>query len=54
MLKKPQNQAVRFVLALLILTACSVLILFSGPGFHFVAQVILSFILLFFLFWLVT
>jgi len=44
----------RLVLAFLILLAASVLILFTGPGFGFVWQVILSGILLFFLFWLIT
>jgi len=44
----------RLVLAFLILLAASVLILFTRPGFGFVCQVILSGILLFFLFWLIT
>ncbi|PIQ99200.1 MAG: hypothetical protein COV66_15130 [Nitrospinae bacterium CG11_big_fil_rev_8_21_14_0_20_45_15] len=48
------SQRTRLVLAFLILCAATFLILFTGPGFNFVLQVILSFILLFFLFWLIT
>ena len=44
----------RHILAFLILCASSVLILFTGPGFSFVWQVVLSAFLFFFLFWLVT
>ncbi len=44
----------RMILAFLILLTCSIAILFTGPGFGFVWQVILSGVLLFFLFWLVT
>jgi hypothetical protein len=44
----------RMITAFLILLACSIAILFTGPGFGFVWQVILSGVLLFFLFWLVT
>ncbi|MBT5549984.1 MAG: hypothetical protein HOJ79_05845 [Nitrospina sp.] len=48
------KQRTRLILAFVILCACSFLILFTGPGFSFVWQVILSSILFFFLFWLVT
>jgi hypothetical protein len=48
------KQSTRLILAFLILCACSVLILFTGPGFSFVWQVVLSGVLFFFLFWLVT
>jgi len=48
------KQSTRLILAFLILCLCSVLILFTGPGFSFVWQVILSGVLFFFLFWLVT
>ena len=48
------NQKTRLILAFVILCVCSVLILFTGPGFSFVWQVILSSVLFFFLFWLVT
>jgi hypothetical protein len=44
----------RLILAFLILCTCTVLILFTGPGFGFVWQVVLSSILFFFLFWLIT
>ncbi|NIW07606.1 MAG: hypothetical protein GWN38_18160 [Nitrospinaceae bacterium] len=44
----------RMILAFLILSICTILILFTGPGFGFVWQVILSGVLFFFLFWLVT
>ena len=44
----------RLVLAFLILLAASVLILFTGPGFGFIWQVLLSGFLFFFLFWLIT
>ena len=48
------KQRTRLILAFVILCVCSVLILFTGPGFSFVWQVILSSVLFFFLFWLVT
>ena len=44
----------RHILAFFILCVSSVLILFTGPGFGFIWQVILSSFLFFFLFWLVT
>ncbi len=44
----------RLILAFVILSICTVLILFTGPGFDFIWQVILSGILFFFLFWLIT
>jgi hypothetical protein len=48
------KQRTRLILAFVILCVCSVLILFTGPGFGFVWQVILSGILFFYLFWLIT
>jgi hypothetical protein len=48
------KRSTRLILAFLILCACTTLILFTGPGFSFVWQVILSGILFFFLFWLIT
>ena len=48
------KQRKRLIIAFIILCAASVLILFTGPGFNFVWQVILSGILFFFLFWLIT
>ena len=48
------KQSTRLILAFVILCLCTVLILFTGPGFNFVWQVILSSVLFFFLFWLVT
>ena len=44
----------RHILAFIILCVSTVLILFTGPGFGFIWQVILSSVLFFFLFWLVT
>ncbi len=44
----------RIALAFITLCACTGLILFTGPGFPFALQVVLSTLLLFFLFWLVT
>ena len=40
----------RHILAFVILCVCTVLILFTGPGFGFIWQVIISSILFFFLF----
>ena len=48
------KQRTRLIIAFLILCAASVLILFTGPEFDFVWQVILSSFLFFFLFWLIT
>ncbi|MDA0691008.1 MAG: hypothetical protein O3A78_02710 [Nitrospinae bacterium] len=48
------KQRTRLILAFIILCVCTVLILFTGPGFGFVWQVILSGILFFYLFWLIT
>ena len=44
----------RLIIAFVILCVSTVLILFTGPGFNFVWQVILSGVLFFFLFWLIT
>jgi len=44
----------RLILAFVILCAATGSILFSGPGFGFIWQVVLSGFLLFFLFWLIT
>lgn len=51
---KPFKKKTRLILAFVILCACTVLILFTGPGFGFVWQVLISCILLFVLFWLIT
>ena len=48
------KDSTRRALAFIILCACTVLILFTGPGFSFGLQVVLSCLLLFFLFWLAT
>ena len=55
--KEPEpvlKQRTRLIIAFIILCAASVLILFTGPEFNFVWQVILSGFLFFFLFWLIT
>jgi hypothetical protein len=44
----------RLIIAFVILCCATVLILFTGPGFNFVWQVVLSSFLFFFLFWLIT
>ena len=41
-------------LAFVVLCLCTVGILYTGPGFNFALQVVLTFILLVFLFWLIT
>ena len=48
------KKSTRLILAFIILCVCTVLILFTGPGFSFVWQVILSSLLFFTLFWLIT
>ncbi len=48
------KQRTRLILAFVILCAATISILFTGPGFGFIWQVVLSGILLFFLFWLIT
>ena len=53
-MKKPLSHKFRLILAFVILCACTILILYTGPGFNFAVQVLLSCILLFLLFWLIT
>jgi hypothetical protein len=48
------KHSIRKAIAFIILCACTVLILFTGPEFGFGLQVVLSCLLLFFLFWFVT
>jgi hypothetical protein len=48
------KQRTRLILAFVILCAATASILFTGPGFSFIWQVVLSGALLFFLFWLIT
>ncbi len=48
------KQRTRMILAFVILCAATGLILYTGPGFSFVWQVVLSCLLMFFLFWLIT
>ncbi|MBI4384434.1 MAG: hypothetical protein HY579_10425 [Nitrospinae bacterium] len=50
--KLTKNQ--RAILGFVILCLCTVLILYTGPGFNFALQVVLASMLMFFLFWLVT
>jgi uncharacterized membrane protein YhfC len=52
--KSVLKQRTRLILAFVILCAATGSILFTGPGFSFIWQVILSGALLFFLFWLIT
>jgi hypothetical protein len=52
--KPVMKDSTRRALAFIILCACTILILFTGPGFSFGLQVVLSCLLLFFLFWLAT
>jgi len=51
---KPLKQGHRNLIAFAILCLCTFLILYTGPGFNFGLQVILSGLLLVFLFWFVT
>ncbi|MBI4388915.1 MAG: hypothetical protein HY580_01935 [Nitrospinae bacterium] len=53
-MKKKLNKTQRAILGFVILCLCTVLILYTGPGFNFALQVVISSILLVFLFWLVT
>ena len=48
------KEGTRKAIAFIILCSCTVLILFTGPEFPFGLQVVLSSLLLFFLFWLAT
>jgi len=48
------RQRTRLILAFIILCACTFLILFTGPEFNFALQVVITCLLLFFLFWLIT
>jgi len=52
--KPVMKDSTRRALAFIILCSCTVLILFTGPEFPFGLQVVLSSLLLFFLFWLAT
>ncbi|MCA9483894.1 MAG: hypothetical protein KC553_09180 [Nitrospina sp.] len=52
--KNKISQGTRLKIAFGVLTLCTFGILFTGPGFNFGLQVVLTFILLIFLFWLVT
>jgi len=52
--KSVLKHSTRLILAFVILCAATVSILFTGPGFGFIWQVVLSGFLLFFLFWLIT
>ena len=52
--KPVMKYSTRRALAFIILCSCTVLILFTGPEFPFGLQVVLSSLLLFFLFWLAT
>ncbi len=53
-MKTKLNQKTRLVLAFIILCVMTVGVLFTGPGFGFVWQVMLGSLLLFFLFWFIT
>jgi hypothetical protein len=51
---KPDNKKARLILAFFILCGATFSILYTGPGFSFVWQVVFASALLFVLFWLVT
>jgi len=53
-LKEKLSPKTRLIIAFMVLCLATVGILFTGPGFNFALQVVLTFILLVFLFWLVT
>jgi len=53
-MKSKLSQKIRLILAFLILCVVTFGILFTGPEFKFVYQVIITSLMMFFLFWLVT
>ncbi len=53
-MKSKLSSKTRFILAFIILCVMTFGVLFTGPGFSFIWQVILASLLLFFLFWLIT
>ena len=53
-IKERLSPKTRTIIAFVILCLCTVGILYTGPGFNFALQVVLSFVLLVFLFWLIT
>ncbi len=53
-IKERLSPRTRLILAFIVLCLCTVGILYTGPGFNFALQVVLTFILLVFLFWLIT
>ena len=53
-MKSKFDQKTRMVIAFIILCVMTFGVLFTGPGFGFVWQVLLASLLLFLLFWFVT
>lgn len=53
-MKQKLSEKTRLILGFVILCAMTVGILFTGPGFSFTYQVILTSLALFLLFWLIT
>jgi len=53
-MKKKIPQRVRLILAFFLLCGMTFGVLFTGPGFNFALQVVLSSLALFFLFWMIT
>jgi hypothetical protein len=53
-MKTKLNQKTRLAIAFVILCVMTFGVLFTGPGFGFVWQVLIATLMLFFLFWLIT
>jgi len=53
-MKTKLNEKTRLVIAFVILCVMTFGVLFTGPGFGFVWQVLIASFMLFFLFWLIT
>lgn len=53
-MKSKLSQKTRMILAFVILCVVTFGMLFTGPGFKFIWQVIITSLMMFFLFWLVT
>lgn len=53
-MKAKLNQKTRLIVAFFILCVMTFGVLFTGPGFSFIWQVIIASLMLFFLFWFIT
>ncbi|MDH5763776.1 MAG: hypothetical protein OEZ51_12390 [Nitrospinota bacterium] len=53
-MKSKFSQKTRLIVAFIILCVMTFGVLFTGPGFSFIWQVIIASLMLFFLFWMIT